>query len=199
VGLGTQDDADFARRFLARTEVTHRLLWDPGFDSWAELGIASQPSAVLFAPDGRELRRWSGLFNEAEVLGLIEGATPEKAAGAGNPERFCRSAQRFAQAQDQLRAVAEPGATNDQVLAAGDDQAFSANGLLQHGADADRAVLDELAAAGAELRRALRSTEGTDTAGVTASLRDRYGAAVAAASAVTEERCEVVVTSGLST
>jgi hypothetical protein len=71
IGLGTQDDFEYAQRFRANTGVTHRLLWDESFDSWAELGIASQPSSILFSADGRELKRWSGLFSEDEVLALI--------------------------------------------------------------------------------------------------------------------------------
>jgi hypothetical protein len=36
------------------------MLWDRSFASWHELGIFSQPAAVLISPDGRELGRWQG-------------------------------------------------------------------------------------------------------------------------------------------
>ena len=47
------------------------MLWDEGFDSWTQLGVVAQPAAVLFSSDGRELGRWSGAFDEADVLRLI--------------------------------------------------------------------------------------------------------------------------------
>lgn len=47
------------------------MLWDPSFESWLELGIRSQPAAILFAADGTVLGSWSGPFDEAAVLELI--------------------------------------------------------------------------------------------------------------------------------
>lgn len=48
------------------------MLWDESFESWLELGIRSQPAAILFAADGARLGDWSGPFDEAEVLRLID-------------------------------------------------------------------------------------------------------------------------------
>jgi hypothetical protein len=49
------------------------MLWDDTFRSWVELGVRSQPAAVLYAADGASLRSWTGPFDEAEVVRLIGG------------------------------------------------------------------------------------------------------------------------------
>lgn len=71
VGLGTQDSFEEAERFRARHGITFSLLWDESFESWQQLGVSSQPNAMLYAADGTELRRWSGMYDEGEVLDLI--------------------------------------------------------------------------------------------------------------------------------
>ncbi len=38
------------------------MLWDDGFSSWRALKIPGQPAAILFAADGREIKRWQGPF-----------------------------------------------------------------------------------------------------------------------------------------
>ena len=50
------------------------MLWDETARSWREFEVASQPAAVLIAADGTWLGRWSGEFDEAEVLRLLERA-----------------------------------------------------------------------------------------------------------------------------
>jgi hypothetical protein len=162
VGLGTQDDFAYAQRFRERTGVTHRLLWDPGFDSWAALRIASQPAAVLLAPDGSELRRWGGIFDESEVLAAVAGVGGAALSAAapstgGEPtalNRFCRYAERFDRAQRQLE---EAAGSDDLALTArvGDDVVFAANGLDQFGPPELRPATIALAEAAYELRRDL--------------------------------------------
>ena len=69
VGLGTQDSFEEAQDFVATYgTVSFPMLWDPGFDSWAALGIRGQPQAILFSADGFALKQWAGLFDEDEVL-----------------------------------------------------------------------------------------------------------------------------------
>ena len=46
------------------------MLWDSSFETWQVLGISSQPSAVMFAPDGTPIAGWIGQFPEGEVLDL---------------------------------------------------------------------------------------------------------------------------------
>lgn len=71
VGLGTQDSQRDAEAFVDRHGTrSFRMLWDGSGDSWRELGVRGQPAAVLLAPDGRELARWFGPFDEDEVLEL---------------------------------------------------------------------------------------------------------------------------------
>ena len=46
------------------------MLWDESFESWIELGVTSQPTAVLLTPDGTIMTGWVGRFPEDVVLDL---------------------------------------------------------------------------------------------------------------------------------
>ena len=70
VGLGTQDTLGQAQDFVTRYGTTFQMLWDSSARSWRSLGIAGQPAAILLAPDGSEVKRWLGPFDEAEALRL---------------------------------------------------------------------------------------------------------------------------------
>jgi hypothetical protein len=48
------------------------MLWDSTFQTWLEIGITSQPSAVLLAADGTPITGWVGPFPEDEVLQLAQ-------------------------------------------------------------------------------------------------------------------------------
>ncbi len=48
------------------------MLWDESFQSWVELGVSSQPSALLLTPTGTPLAGWIGPYPEDEVLELIQ-------------------------------------------------------------------------------------------------------------------------------
>ncbi len=50
--------------------TTFPMLWDESFQSWIELGVVSQPTAVLFTADGTVVTGWVGAFPEDEVLDL---------------------------------------------------------------------------------------------------------------------------------
>ena len=71
VGLGTQDSLgeaeDFSKDFGTQSFT---MLWDESFETWQEIGITSQPSAVLLAADGTPITGWIGPFPEDEVLTL---------------------------------------------------------------------------------------------------------------------------------
>ncbi|MGB3733983.1 MAG: hypothetical protein WA964_03425 [Ilumatobacter sp.] len=71
VGLGTQDSLgeaeDFSNDFGTQSFT---MLWDESFETWQEIGITSQPSAVLLAADGSPITGWVGPFPEDEVLRL---------------------------------------------------------------------------------------------------------------------------------
>jgi hypothetical protein len=71
VGLGTQDSLgeaeDFSNDFGTESFT---MLWDESFETWLEIGITSQPSAVLLAADGTPITGWVGPFPEDEVLSL---------------------------------------------------------------------------------------------------------------------------------
>jgi len=46
------------------------MLWDESFESWQVIGITSQPSAIMLAPDGTPLEGWVGMYPEGRVLEL---------------------------------------------------------------------------------------------------------------------------------
>jgi len=71
VGLGSQDDLAFAKRFVGKHSVTFRMLWDPTRKSWDALGVRWQPAALLLDRDGRVLHSYSGPFSERDVLERI--------------------------------------------------------------------------------------------------------------------------------
>ena len=76
IGLGTQDDADFAFDFVEQGgTVSFPMYWDETFVSWQEFGIRSQPAAALLSADGEVLGGWLGRFPEDEVLRLAAAST----------------------------------------------------------------------------------------------------------------------------
>ena len=46
------------------------MLWDESFETWLEIGVTSQPSAVLLGADGEPISGWIGPFPEDEVVRL---------------------------------------------------------------------------------------------------------------------------------
>lgn len=72
VGLGTQDDLDYALRFVEATgTVSFPMLWDPSFESWARLGVRGQPAFMILDRDGRAVDGWYGEADPDEVLAKI--------------------------------------------------------------------------------------------------------------------------------
>lgn len=51
--------------------VSFTMLWDPGFDSWRELGISGQPAGMLLSADGTILASWRGGIPETEILDAV--------------------------------------------------------------------------------------------------------------------------------
>ncbi|MDJ0771140.1 MAG: hypothetical protein QNJ12_20295 [Ilumatobacter sp.] len=75
IGLGTQDDGAYAAEFVeSRSTYSFPMYWDETFESWTQIGISSQPSAVLLGPGGDVLAAWRGGFPEDEVLELAANA-----------------------------------------------------------------------------------------------------------------------------
>ncbi|MEJ7799610.1 MAG: hypothetical protein WKF60_03770 [Ilumatobacter sp.] len=145
IGLGTQDDLEQANEFADTFDITHTLLWDQSFQSWAQLGVSLQPSAKLYDTDGALLAEWLGPFDEDDVLELIDGNQVAAAAGAGaTVDRFCRYVDRLSRAQSD--AVAYPTVADDQQQRILDDLRYAANALAQT-APSELAVLSEQLAA----------------------------------------------------
>ena len=70
IGLGTQDSLGEAREFVSRYGTTFPMLYDSSSASWRALGVVQQPAALLLSREGAAVKRWSGEFDEAEVLRL---------------------------------------------------------------------------------------------------------------------------------
>ena len=70
IGLGTQDSLGEAEDFVEDYGTTFPMLWDESFQSWIELGVSSQPTAVMFTPEGTIITGWVGPFPEDQVLDL---------------------------------------------------------------------------------------------------------------------------------
>lgn len=72
MGLGAQDDlagaSDFFRQF---GPFSFPMYWDATFQSWNQLGLASQPASALFTADGKVIGAWFGRIPEDKVLALI--------------------------------------------------------------------------------------------------------------------------------
>ncbi len=76
VGLGTQDDLDYAVRFVEATgTVSFPMLWDPSFESWIHFGIPGQPAGVLLDADGNVVDTWLGPIPEERVLDTLTTLT----------------------------------------------------------------------------------------------------------------------------
>jgi hypothetical protein len=128
VGLGTQDDLAQAEEFVATYGTTFTMLWDPTFESWANLGVALQPSVLIVAPDGLVLGRWAGMPSEDEMLSAARQSTTA-ADETGGTDRFCRYADRYVEAHTALVGVETVEQANRQRVF--DDIRFAANAMAQ--------------------------------------------------------------------
>ncbi len=128
VGLGTQDNLEEAEDFVADGGLTIRMLWDSTYQSWAELGVSLQPSAMLLSPDGELLEKWLGAIPEDEVVALAAGQQ-RPAATSGGQGNFCRYADRYVSAHAAIEAYGSaPPERRQRVI---DDIRFAANAMAQ--------------------------------------------------------------------
>jgi hypothetical protein len=69
IGLGTQNDGDYALDFVTATGTySFPMYWDDTSSAWASFDVVLQPAAVLLSPDGEVLERWGGMFDVDTVL-----------------------------------------------------------------------------------------------------------------------------------
>lgn len=74
IGVGTQDDFDYAKRFISDTGLsTPRMLWDPGFESWQRMGITAQPTWILVDGSGNAINGGIGPIPEQAVEEYLRG------------------------------------------------------------------------------------------------------------------------------
>ncbi len=52
VGLGTQDDFEFAYSFIERGQIERTtMLWDPSFATWSIFGVQANSQFIVLSPD----------------------------------------------------------------------------------------------------------------------------------------------------
>ena len=62
VGIGAQDDLEYAERFVAQTGTTFTMLWDPTLNSWNHYGIRRNSDFQVLDRSGDRLGdRFNGL------------------------------------------------------------------------------------------------------------------------------------------
>lgn len=75
MGVGAQDDYDYAVEFLATTGVeTPDMLWDPSFETWSTVGVRLNSQMMLLSPDltsGTELFFGFGDDQQQQILDLL--------------------------------------------------------------------------------------------------------------------------------
>lgn len=72
VGVGAQNDLDYALEFVASTGVdSFPMVWDPSFESWRELGISGQPQGRFMDANGTMLAGWAGRLPQDDILAAI--------------------------------------------------------------------------------------------------------------------------------
>jgi hypothetical protein len=148
VGLGTQDDLAEAEEFVRDRGTTFTMLWDPSFESWANLGVALQPSALLLDPDGQLLGRWAGEPPAEEVLDLVRGSAGPVDRTAAS-DQFCRFAARYLVADEVLDgADSAPVGERQRIF---DDIRFASTAMAQTAAPDTQVSARNLANAAAAL------------------------------------------------
>lgn len=75
IGVGAQDDFEYAVEFLSSTGVeTPDMLWDPSFDTWSAFGVRINSQMLLMSPDltsGTELFFGFDEVRQQEVLDAL--------------------------------------------------------------------------------------------------------------------------------
>ena len=191
VGLGTQDTLEEAEAFVSDTGVTIRMLWDATYQSWAELGVSLQPSAMLLSPDGRLVEQWLGRIPETEVLALAAGEQVAGPAPSGQGN-FCRYADRYVSAHVAFEDFGSgPAGGRQRVI---DDIRFAANAMAQTAPEPLTQDSEALAAANRELATVVVDAgldpDQIDTAARNAAAADR-DIALAALHEPVQEACDV--------
>lgn len=183
-----------ANDFVDDLDITHTLLWDESFQSWAELGVSLQPSANLYAADGTLLRQWLGPFDEDEVLQLIAGDEVARTDSSATTAEFCRFTDRFARAQRD--AVAYPAGTLEARQRILDDLRYAANAMAQTAPSDITEPIQLLADAVRSHSRALLDAgldvDPVDVTGLSPTA-DNLTDAIGEAGGVTVDRCDVTL------
>lgn len=146
VGLGAQDTLGEAEEFVERFELTLPMVWDESFQSWAELGVSLQPSAMLFTADGQLIEKWLGPIPEDEVLALANGlAVPNDGAAQTGGRSFCRYADRYVSAHAEFEGYGSAAPDRRQRVL--DDIRFASNAMAQTATEDILDAVEALAAA----------------------------------------------------
>lgn len=73
VGLGTQDDFAYARRFLAEGGLEGAtMLWDPSFATWQTFGVTSNSQMMVLSADLSQSTDLIFGFDEAQRESILD-------------------------------------------------------------------------------------------------------------------------------
>lgn len=144
IGLGAQDTLKEAEEFVERFGMTLPMVWDETFQTWAELGVSLQPSAMLFTADGQLIKKWLGAIPEEEVLALAAGTADVDDTQLGS-QSFCRYADRYISAQVAFEGYPDAPADRRQLVL--DDIRFASNAMAQTAPQDVLAEVESLAGA----------------------------------------------------
>ncbi len=74
IGLGTQDNLAYAKKFYARVKFTAtHMLWDKSGKSWSDLGVPGQPAWLLLNRAGEIVASDTGSIPYDDVLAQANG------------------------------------------------------------------------------------------------------------------------------
>lgn len=72
VGIGSQDDLDYAERFVSATGVTFTMLWSDSFDVWRHYGVSRNSDVWLLDAAGNRVGDSSRPYDQGRIEGLLD-------------------------------------------------------------------------------------------------------------------------------
>ena len=68
VGIGSQDDLTYAKRFLGQTGVTFTMLWSDSFESWNHFDVSRNSAVLLLDSDGNLVDESAASFDSQSLV-----------------------------------------------------------------------------------------------------------------------------------
>ena len=73
IGVGAQDDLEYAKRFLDATGVSFTMLWSDSFDSWRHYGVQRNSDFWLIDPEGNRVGDSSRPYDQRAAEEMLDG------------------------------------------------------------------------------------------------------------------------------